>query len=290
MAAATSVEALAPGDHACLTFSDADERLDLVAAFVRDGLRGSLRVMCLTEAIPPDEFSAQLVDRGVPAADAVPAGQLMILGSEESWLADGDLSGPRMVDLIARQIDEADRLGYGGLRVTADMCWVTRPIAAADQLPVFETSVGKLFGDRRLTAICQYDRELFDAVTLSFAVATHPRAVAAAVYYEDPVLRICRQHAPAGVRLAGEIDFRHLDELQLALNEALSLDSDLQVNLARLRFIDAACATAIVHAGLSLPRHRTLTVVAGGAVLRTLDLVGVTKAPTVRLVRLDGER
>ena len=37
MATATSVEALAPGDHACLTFSDPDERLDIVAAFVRDG-------------------------------------------------------------------------------------------------------------------------------------------------------------------------------------------------------------------------------------------------------------
>jgi hypothetical protein len=27
-----------------------------------------------------------------------------------------------------------------------------------------------------------------------------------AVYYEDPLPRICRQHAPPGIRLAGEID------------------------------------------------------------------------------------
>ena len=51
MATATSVEALAAGDHACLTFSDPDERLDLVAAFVRDGLRASTKVLCLTESL-----------------------------------------------------------------------------------------------------------------------------------------------------------------------------------------------------------------------------------------------
>jgi len=270
-----------------LTFSDPDERLDIVAAFVRDGLLGSARVMCLTESIPPAEFSAELVDRGVPAGDAVPRGQLMIFSSEQSWLADGDLSGLRMVDMVARHIDEAQRLGYGGLRVTADMCWVSRPIAAADQLPVFEEQVGKLFADARLTAICQYDRELFDAVTLSFAASTHARTVAAAVYYEDPVLRICRQHSPAGVRLAGEIDYRHVEELQLALNEALSLDHDIQVNLAKLQFIDAAAASTIMQAAVSLPPNRTMTVVSGGSVLRMLRLVGA--ADVLRLVRTHGE-
>jgi anti-anti-sigma factor len=287
MARATTVEALAPGDHACLTFSDQDERLDLVAAFVRDGLRGSARVMCLTESIAPDEFSAELVDRGVPAGEAVPRGQLMIFSSEESWLANGDLSGLRMVDMIARHIDEAQRLGYGGLRLTADMCWVNRPIAAADQLPVFEEQVDKLFADGRLTAICQYDRELFDAVTLSFAANAHAHTVAAAVYVEDPVLRICRQHSLAGVRLAGEIDYRHVDALQLALNEALSLDHDVHVNLAKLHFIDAAAASTIMQAAVSLPSNRTMTVTCGDPVLRTLRLVGA--ADVLRLVRTHDE-
>jgi hypothetical protein len=34
MVSPQAVDALGPGDHACLTFSDPDERLDIVAAFV----------------------------------------------------------------------------------------------------------------------------------------------------------------------------------------------------------------------------------------------------------------
>jgi hypothetical protein len=284
MATATSVEALAPGDHACLTFSDPDERLDIVATFVLDGLTRSSRVLCLTESIAPEQLAVELADRGVPVAEAVPRNQLAIHGSEQSWLADGELTATNVIDLLGRNLDEAARDGYSGLRVTADMCWVNRPMAAAEQLPVFETEVAKLFGDGRLTAVCQYDREVFDAVTLAFAARNHPHAVAATVYYEDAILRVCRQHTPSGVRLAGEIDFSHLDALTTALDEARRLDRDIQVNLAKLRFIDAACAAAIGHAALSLPPGRRMTLLAGRPVLRTLRLAGVTEVGSVQVI------
>jgi anti-anti-sigma regulatory factor len=284
------VEALAPGDHACLTFSDPDERLDIVAAFVRDGLRSSTQVLCVTESVPPEQLSQELRERGVPVTEALPTKQLMIFSSDESWLADGEVRAATMIERVGGYLADAERQGYAGLRLAADMCWVKRPIAAADQLPVFETEVAKLFGDGRLTAVCQYDRETFDAVTLAFASATHARAVAAAVYYEDPVLRICRQHMPPGIRLAGEIDFHHLDELTLALNEALHLDHDIQVNLAKLRFLDAACASAIAHAALSLPAGRSLSILGNATVLRTLRLAGATDIPAGRVVCPPGGR
>ena len=60
-----SVEELGPGDHACLTFTDPDERLDIVAAFVRSGLDLGHKVLCFTDSVPvdrlPGEASQQLV-------------------------------------------------------------------------------------------------------------------------------------------------------------------------------------------------------------------------------------
>lgn len=288
MATATSVEALSPGDHACLTFSDPDERLDIVAAFVLDGLTNSAKVICLTESIEADQLITELADRGVPVDEALPRHQLTVHSSDQSWILDGELTAANVIDLLARGLDDAARDGYNGLRVTADMCWINRPTAAADQLPVFETEVGKLFRDGRLTAICQYDRDVFDAVTLAFASSSHTHAVAAAVYHEDPILRVCRQHTPPGIRLAGEIDMMHVDVLTLALAEALRLDRSFQVNLAKLRFIDVACATAIGHAGRSLPAGRTMTVVACEPVLRTLHLAGALDADSIRVVRVNG--
>ena len=289
MATSTSVEALAPGDHACLTFTDPDERLDIVATFVRDGLTGYAKVMCLTEALPPEHLRAELTDRGVPTAEELPPGQLTVAGTERSWFAESGVTAAELVRRLAHQVEQASREGYVGLRFTADMCWATRPGAPSEQLPLFEREAGKLFADGRLTAVCQYDRETFDAVTLSLAAAAHPRAVAATVYYEDPTLRICRQHSPPGIRIAGEIDFTHVEQLVVGLAEAARLNHHFQVNLARLRFLDGAAAAAILHTAGGLPADRTMTVVCGGAVRRTLRLLGAEEVPTLRLVGVRGD-
>lgn len=289
MPTATSVEALANGDHACLTFSDPDERLDIVAAFVRDGLVRSSKVVCLTEAVAPDRLTAELVDRGVPAPDTLPPHQLLIFSSEETWLAGGASGATSMIKMLERHLDDARREGFTGLRITADMCWISRPGAPADQLPVFESAVGGLFEGGRLAAICQYDREIFDAVTLALATSTHSHTVAATAYYEDPVLRICRQHSPPGIRLAGEIDYNRVEEFTVALAEAVRLDQDIQINLAKLRFLDVACATAIAHAAVGLPPGRVVSIVCGDPVERVLRLVGVTSIAAVRVVRTHGQ-
>jgi anti-anti-sigma factor len=169
------------------------------------------------------------------------------------------------------------------------MSWATRPLSAVDQLLVFESEVERLFADGRLTAICQYDRRSFDAVTLAFAASVHPRAVAATVYHEDPTLRICRQHSPPGIRLAGEIDYTHADLLDQALSETLRLDQHIQVNLTHLRFIDAAAAATIVRAAHSLPNGRRMTVVCRGIVQRIIALVGASDAPCLTVQRAHAE-
>jgi anti-anti-sigma regulatory factor len=285
MASAASVDDLRPGDHACLTYSDAEERLDIVAAFVRDGLGAGQRVICLTDLTNPADLSGELAERDVKPASG---GQLAIRDNDEAWLSAGQVSATNMVEMLSGELAAAHRDGFAGLRVTADMCWATRPVAAVDELLVFETRVAGLFTDGRLTTVCQYDRQQFDQVTLAFAAKAHPRAVAAAVYYEDPLLRICRQHAPPGVRLAGEIDYRRVPELNQALAEALRLGGDIHVNLAHLTFMDAAAAAAIGQAALSLPPGRAMAVVCQRLVRKVLDLVGVTEQPAVRLRLADG--
>src|SRR5690348_11426219 len=45
MTEAVAADTVDAGDHACLTFTDAEERWDLVAAFVRDGLKAGSKVV-----------------------------------------------------------------------------------------------------------------------------------------------------------------------------------------------------------------------------------------------------
>jgi len=286
--ARSSVDELETGDHACVTFTDPDERLDVVAAFVGTGLRVGHKVLCLTETISPERLGKEFAARSIAVAEALASGQLTILSSEESWLAEGAPTAAKMIGILTGQLRSATGEGYPGLRVSADMVWATRPFASVEQLLVFEAEMADLVEDGRLTVICQYDRDSFDPVTLAQAVDLHLRAVAAAVYHDDPLLRVCRQYSPPGVRLAGEIDMEHTDALAQALTEALRLDHDLQVNLAALRFIDVASASTIVRAALSLPPERWMTVLCQPVVSPVLALAGASEVAQLRVVPAHG--
>jgi hypothetical protein len=277
--------AVRPGEHACLTFSDAEERLDLVAAFVREGLRRGQKVLCWTDDLSPEGLAGELARRSVRPRAALRRGQLTVAAAAEFLRG----TGAAMVERLAGEVERAGREGYPGLRVTADMCWATRPLARADELLGFETSVAGLFADGRLCLICQYDRDRFDAVTLAFAAKAHPKTLAAQVYHEGVLLRICRQYSPPGVRVAGELDFRHRDVFEQALAESVRLDRHIHVNLAGLDYIDGACAAVVVQAAFRLPASRRMTVTCRRLVATVLDLVGAASTPRLRVLRADDQ-
>ncbi|MDG4766348.1 MEDS domain-containing protein [Solwaraspora sp. WMMD406] len=285
MADTATVSALSAGDHACLTFSDQEERLDLVAAFVRAGLRAGQKVVCWTDSVSPDDLTGELHDRSVRPGSALRRGQLQIGSATASLLGGDPADAGTMVRMLAEEVRLATREGYPGLRLTADMCWATRPFASAEQLLEFETLVTDLLAHGQLCLICQYDRERFDAVTLAFAARVHPKTVAAQVYLEHPLLRICRQYSPAGVRVAGELDYRHKDVLELALAESVRIDRHVHLNLTGLDYIDGACASIVVAAARALPRSRRMTVTCRRLVGTVLSLVGGDDVSQLRVQR-----
>jgi anti-anti-sigma regulatory factor len=97
-------------------------------------------------------------------------------------------------------------------------------------------------------------------------------------------LRICRQYAPAGIRLAGEIDYQAEDPLALALAEAIRLDGDVNINMADLTFIDAFCARMVVDAVRSLEPSRMVVMECSPRVAARFSLLGVADISVVSLV------
>lgn len=287
MAESATVDDLEPGDHACLTFSDADERLDIVAAFVRDGLEQGAKVLCLTDALAPSEFAAELADRGLPVDRSLGSRQLEVAQSTVAFVASGAFEPARVLASLRGRIDEALRAGYPAMRIAADMCWALRPVTGLDQLVGYEQQLTRLLADGRATAVCQYDRLSFDGVTLASVTAAHSRAVAAVTYHDDAVLRICRQHIPPGVRVAGELDFRALDPLNRALGEAVRLDSHIFMNLAQLRFMDVAAAGAVLQAALTLADGQRMTLVCQPPVAKVLRTLGAERVASLRMVVRD---
>jgi anti-anti-sigma regulatory factor len=277
---------LTVNDHACLTFGDPEELLDLTAAFVRDGLSGGLKVIWLSEGAPAQAV-AELARRGIAVEPAVAGGQMTAAAWEGSLLSGRAFAADHAMGWLTGQVAASLSQGFPGLRVAMDMSWALQPVSGVGQLPQFEESVAAVLAGTAVSMLCQYDRERFDPVTLASVAAFHTRSVAAATYHADAVLRICRQYAPPGIRLAGEIDYQAEEPLALALAEAIRLDGDLTINMAALTFIDASSARMIVDALRSLDASHKAVLQCHPAIAARFALLGAADLPGVSLVIAD---
>jgi anti-anti-sigma regulatory factor len=262
----TQITDLTVNDHACLTFGDPEEQFDLTAAFVRE------------------QAMATLAQRGIATGPAVAAGQMIAAGWEGSVLSGHAFAAAQAMGWLAGQMATCRREGFPGLRIAVDMGWALRPVTGIEQLPQFEERVAATLAGTAVAMLCQYDRERFDPVTLAQVTAFHTRSVAAATYHADAVLRICRQYAPPGIRLAGEIDYQAEQPLALALTEAIRLDGDITINMAGLTFIDVSCARMITDALRGLDADRTAVLQCHPMIAARFTLLGAGSLPGVSLV------
>jgi anti-anti-sigma regulatory factor len=273
-------------DHACLTFGEPEELFDLTAAFVRDGLSAGLKVVWLSGAGPgPAAF--ELARRGIAVAPALAAGQMAAAEFEGHVLSGQAFRARDAMGWLSGQAAACQREGFPGLRIAVDMSWALRPVAGVEQLPDFEEGIAAAVAGTTLSVLCQYDRERFDSVTLATVAAFHTRSVAAATYHADAMLRICRQYAPPGIRLAGEIDHRHAEPLALALAEAIRLEGDITVNMAGLAFIDASCARMILDAARGMAGSRAVILQCRPPIAARFVLLGAAEIPGVSVVSVD---
>jgi anti-anti-sigma regulatory factor len=281
--ASAQITELMADDHACLTFGEAAELFDLTAAFVRDGLAAGLKVMWLSDA-GPQTAVAELSRRGIAVEPAMAAGQMTADGCEGRLLSGQVFSADAAIGWLTRQMSSARKRGFPGLRIALDMSWALRPVTGLEQMPQFEEGAAAALAGTTASMLCQYDRDRFDPVTLASVAAFHTRSVAAATYHADAVLRICRQYAPPGIRIAGEIDYQAEEPLALALAEAVRLDDDITVNMAALAFIDVFCARMIADTARMLADSRTVVLQCSPEDTAGFARLGIEGLPGVRLV------
>ncbi|MEV4300478.1 STAS domain-containing protein [Microbispora rosea] len=98
------------------------------------------------------------------------------------------------------------------------------------------------------------------------------------------MLRICRQYAPPGIRLAGQIDRAAEDALALALSEAIRTEGPVTINMAELSFIDLSCTRTIIDVARSLAPARPVVLRCNPAIVPRFVLLGAQGIPGISLV------
>ena len=285
--ASAQVTELSADDHACLTFGEAEELFDLTAAFVRDGLAAGLKVVWVSDAAPAQAI-AELGRRGIAVRPAIEAGQMAAAGCEGRLLSGQEFRADAAVGWLSGELASSREQGFPGLRVAVDMSWALRPVTGIEELPRFEEGIAAALSGSSASVLCQYDRDRFDPVTLASVAGFHTRSVAAATYHADALLRICRQYAPPGIRLAGELDYQAAEPLALALSEAVRLDGNITVNMTSLAFIDARCTLMVADATRTIASaQRLVTLRCPPEIGKGFVRLGLDGLPGIRLVTAD---
>lgn len=185
------IQSLQHGDHACLLFETFEERIAALLPFIQAGIDRGERCLCVTDARGGAEISAGLSRRGLNIPGLERTGIYTFLPRQRTYLADGEFSPPRMIDLLRRKENEAIRDGFTGLRITGDMSWAIGTENGYDRLFEYESLLNEYLPASRYVGLCQYSLDSFPAEIIERVLQTHPIVVVAGrvtrnVFHEPP--------------------------------------------------------------------------------------------------------
>jgi hypothetical protein len=169
------------------------------------------------------------------------------------------------------------------MRAAVDMGWPLRLVTGIEELPRFEEGIAAVPEGSTAPVLCQYGRGRLDSVTLASAAGFHTRSVVAAACSADAVLRICRQDAPPGIRIAGQTGYQAGEPLAQA--QAVRLDG-ATVTMEALGS-PASGAAMIADAARTMPASRTVTLGCQPEAATGSARPGVAGAAWMRLVTAD---
>lgn len=174
------------GTHMCLIYSDDAERRSLVSRFLGAGLECGDQVSYFADSASPDEVSDWLAQRGLEIPPEASGNQLSILDAEETYCPEGRFDPDPMLDKLRGNYTLARESGYRGSRVCGEMAWALRGIPGSERLIEYEAKVNLVVTEHPVTAICQYDANLFDGATILDVLLVHPMMVVHGQVVENP--------------------------------------------------------------------------------------------------------
>lgn len=265
------VDRMASGDHACLGFQDEEDRWEIRAAFTSIGLaRGERVLLSADPGTSPAEAVTRLTAYGVRAAGALRHRALVITP---------EIPGYDAAEAWTALTNTAHRQGFSGLRVAGDMSWALGPGLDRERLLGHETAMTPVLAGLGLTAICEYDQRRFAASLLDRVRAAHPVCV-------RPRHGSLRAERSGGtLTLRGDADLATRNDFELAVRHAFAAPAGppSRVDLTRLSFIDARCASVLIRHAASLGPADRVTLRCPRLHARTLRLCGATEVPQLLL-------
>lgn len=162
------------GSHLCGLYETAEERLSMLVGFVRQGLDRGEKVLYIKDRPEDEDFLVALTSDGFPVEDYLRQGQLRLLSTEETYLANGPFDPDRMVSMLQEETEQALAEGFAALRVCGGTAWALQDRPDAERLVEYEYKVNTFLSENKCLVLCHYDLNAHDPRVLLAIIALHP--------------------------------------------------------------------------------------------------------------------
>jgi anti-anti-sigma factor len=252
------IDDLGPHDHACWVFGPDDDHDDRIVSYLAAGLRRRERVVFHGAPAERSELMAErLSARGTPVARLVASGRLSFGSAEDTYLAGGGFDPDRQVREHAAAVRSAVRDGLRGLRVAADLAWLSRHPGALVSWAAYELRADLLAARLPFGALCAYDATHWTPDDLALIEAVHSLSL-------RPTGTGVRVHAhrDGSIRISGELDLAYADRLRAALVGTVAHAGSPVLDVTDLTFVDLAGLRTLLAAA------RAMAAAKGSATIR----------------------
>jgi len=174
------------GSHVCLIYESEAERRRLLSKFLEAGLRDGERVLYLTDVMKPGELVDWLTDLGIDLPTGPDADRFTVSDAESVYCKGGEFKPERMFEFWGDLYDDAVARDYPAVRATGETSWAVRGIPGSERLLEYEALLNKALEKVPVTAVCQYDVNLFDGGTILDILRVHPIMISRGQLVKNP--------------------------------------------------------------------------------------------------------
>jgi signal transduction histidine kinase len=247
--AAASSGKTAIGLHSCCLLENSAGFQAFLTDFFREGLARRHKIVYICDTSSPQLIRDVLQAAGVAIDHALARGQIVFLGTRETYFIRSAFQPRDMLALIEQEVKGALKQGYAGFSGTSEMSWILKEKPDLSQVADFESQINTITAKYPCHIVCQFEMEKYPEDFLLDMIRVHPRVMRAGAGGLDkgslpPRLR--HQLTPGKDPQANGDDYARPSEFEQILAEKNREITELRARLQQ-------ATTAELHSGPHLP-------------------------------------
>jgi PAS domain S-box-containing protein len=172
-----SFEELGPHDHVCLLYTDAGDRLSVLAPYFRIGLSRGEKCLLLCGEADAEEILNGLRGKGIDVGSALSRGALLVTQEPVGRPGKGGDDPAALIAFFRSSARVAGSEKYAGLRLCVDVSFSLGKGAPRERLVKYQRMLHDFLAEQKALCLCLHGMNDFPAEFLLDALRAHPTVI-----------------------------------------------------------------------------------------------------------------